>query len=364
VAAAAVLLLLLVAQQGEEVDFGSTTARRVKLLRDENPAVRRRAAELLAYAPADEAIAGLLEALDDPDTGVRVAVASALEAMADERAVPFLAQRLEQETVPRALVPALLAMGACGKPYVARRVLPFLEHPTREVRGAAATALGRIGDAGQRDALWAALRYAPDDPTFSVRTAILGAFVDLGWKEDVRTALQELTAKGAKRHWEARGRMLLAIGAAGITEEKDWARQELGSDDPRIVAAAADALARLGERDEVFRCLSHESPVVRRAALVALDEVGDPRAVPKALAFVREDPDVNVRFEAVLVLDHAGNPEADVYLVDALKARDPVIWITALGTLERRHGCSFGRDPEAWADFLKKRQGGSGGRPK
>jgi HEAT repeat protein len=355
VSAAPALLLLLVAQSaGEEIDFGTTTARRVKLLRHPNSGVRRRAAQLLAYAPPDEAIAALLVALEDPNAGAREAVARALEALADERAVPQLAARLEAEKDPEVIVALLLATGRCGKPYVARRVLPFLEHPSRDVRAAAATALGRIGDAGQRDALWAALRFAPDDPTFSVRSAVLGAFVNLGWKEDVRQALKELDEAGARRHWESRGRMLLAVGAAGIAERADWARADLASEDPRIVAAAADALARLGERDEVFALLGHESPTVRRAALVALDECADPRALPKALALAREDPDVNVRFEAVLVLDHRDHPDADIYLVDALKARDPVLWITALAALERRHGRSFGRDPEAWSKFLKQ----------
>ncbi len=356
-ALAPALLLLLAAPQGEEIDFGTSTAGRVKLLRHDNPAVRRKAAQLLAYAPADEAIAALLLALRDPSTGVRAAAAQALEAMRDERAVPFLAARLAEERGPGVVVALLLAVGSCGKPYVARRVMPFLDHPSRDVRAAAATALGRIGDAGQRDALWAALRFAPDDPAFTVRSAILGAFVTLGWKEDVRQALDELEAAGALRHWESRGTMLLAVGAAGIAERADWARKEVSSDDPRIVAAAAEALARLGHRDEVLACLGHASPIVRASALTALAECGDPRAVPKAVDLVREDPDVNVRFEAMLVLDHAGHADADIYLVDALKARDPVFWITALAALERRHGRSFGRNPEAWAEYLKNPEG-------
>jgi HEAT repeat protein len=348
------LLLLLVAQsKGEEIDFGTSTARRVKLLRHDNPAVRRKAAQLLGYAAPDEAIGALLLALRDPSTGVRAAAAQALEAMADERAVPFLAARLAEERAPGVVGALLLATGSCGKPYVARRVTPFLDHPSRDVRSAAATALGRIGDAGQRDVLWAALRFAPDDPGFGVRSAILGAFVNLGWKEDVRQALDELEAAGALRHWQSRGTMLVAVGAAGIAERADWARAEMGSEDPRIVAAAAEALARLGQRDEVYLCLGHASPIVRRSALIALEECADPRVVPKALELVREDAAVEVRFEAVLVLDRAGHPDADVYLVDALKAKDPVFWITALAALEKRHGRSFGRNPEAWAEFLK-----------
>ena len=99
----ATLLLLLAQPQGDEIDFGTSTARRVKLLRHDNPAVRRKAAQLLAEAPPDEAIAALLLALRDPNTSVRAAAAQSLEAMADERAVPFLAARLEEEQGPGVL---------------------------------------------------------------------------------------------------------------------------------------------------------------------------------------------------------------------------------------------------------------------
>lgn len=355
-AAAAALLLLLAAPRGEEVDFGTTTARRVKLLRHENPAVRRKAALLLAHAEPDQVIAALVVALDDPSVGVRAAAGEALQALHDERAVPFLAARLEVEGSPSVITAVLLALGRSGGPYAARRVLPFLEHPDRSVRAVAAAALGYIGDAGQRDALWAALRYAPDDPGFGVRTAILGAFVQLGWTDDVRQAVRELQEAGAMRHWQSRAGMIVAVGRAGLAEHLDWVRAELRtSEDPRVVAAAAEALARLGHADEVHGCLDHGSPVVRRSALVALQEAGDDRAVRRAEKLVREDPDVNVRFEAALVLDHARHPDADLYLVDALRARDPLYWITALAALEKKYGRSFGRDPEAWTEFLKAR---------
>jgi HEAT repeat protein len=354
-AASTLLLLLLAAPPGEEVSFGTTTARRVKLLRHGNSAVRRKAALLLAHAPPDEAIAPLLISLRDPNTGVRIAAAQALRAMGDERAVPFLAARLGEEGAPTAVAALLLALGRSGGTYAARRVEPFLDHPSRDVRAAAVVALGHVGDAGQREALWATLRYATDDPGFHIRSGVLGAFVALGWKDDVKQALAEMEKMGAARHWEARAAMLHAVGAAGVTERAAWARAEVASDDPRVAAAAAEALARLGEADEVHACLDHPSPAVRRAALVALQETGDPRAVPRALALVRDDPDVNVRFEAALVLDHAGHADADLYLVDALRARDPLYWITALAALEKRHGVSFGRDPDAWTEFLKSR---------
>jgi HEAT repeat protein len=351
-------LLLLLAPDGARVDFGTTAARRVRLLRHSNPGVRARAAMLLAHANPDEAIGGLLIAVADPHRNVRHAAAEALQSLADERAVPVLAERLRVEGSSQVLTALLVALGRSGGAYVANRVAAFLEHPARAVRAAAAAALGHIGDAGQRDALWSALRYAGDDPGFAVRAAVLSAFVNLGWSDDVRRAVVELEEMGAKRHWLGRAAILAAIGAAGIAEKTAWVRAQVTEDqDPRVVAAAAGALARLGRRDEVFKLIDHSSPVVRRAALVALQDSGDARAVARARVLVREDPEVAVRFEAALVLHHANLPEADIYLVDALRSRNPIFWITALGALEAKHGRSFGRDADAWAEFLK--EGGS-----
>ncbi|MHC4491969.1 MAG: HEAT repeat domain-containing protein, partial [Planctomycetota bacterium] len=92
--ACAAALLLLLAPGVDRVDFGTTAARRVRLLRHENPAVRARAAMLLAHAKPDEAIAGLVIAVADPNRNVRHAAAESLQALADERAVPVLAERL------------------------------------------------------------------------------------------------------------------------------------------------------------------------------------------------------------------------------------------------------------------------------
>jgi len=353
------LLFLLALPSGDKVDFGTTTAQRVRLLRHRRPAVRRRAALLLAHADPDEALAGLIVALHDPSTGVREAAAASLGSLGDERAAPFLAYRSREERVPRVLARILVALARCGGTYVARGVLPFLEHPAREVRVAAAAALGHVGDAGQRDALWSALRFAPDDPRFAVRASILAAFANLGWTEDVRRAVKELEEMGARRHWMARAEILDAIGRAGLEERLDYVRRELREpEDPRVVAAAAGALARMGRVDEVAALLGAKAPIVRRAALSALQEANDPRAVRAARDLVGTDPDTDVRFEAALLLDRAGDPLADGYLVDALRSRNPTYWIEALGALERKYGRSFGRDPDAWTRFLDRRRKG------
>lgn len=353
--AAAALVLILMAPSGERIDFRGDAAVRLKLLRHKRAPVRLRAAQLLGTAQPDEVLAGLLIALRDVDPGVRRAVANSLRRLEDERAVPFLVARLHEEKNPPTIAYLLLAAGTCGQEYVGRHLLPFLEHPARGVRLAAAAALGHVGDAQQRDALWAALRFAPDDPGFTVRSAILSSFVRLGWKDDVRGAIDALIEAGARRHWASRAAVVAAIGGAGLRERLPYVRAEIEADlDERVVSAAAGALAALGQHDEVYALLQHESTLVRRSALVSLHDAGDPRGVKAAATLVKSDPDTRVRFEAALVLDRANHADADLYLLDALRSKNAIFWITALQALERRHRQTFGRDPEAWSRYLRR----------
>lgn len=350
------LLPLLLAPEFESVDFRGDTEDRVRLLKHKVGAVRARAALLLEHGDRDRAIASLLVALGDPDAGVRSAAAQTLGAWGDERATPFLARALKREKDPRVLRHMLLALGRCGGRYVARHVTGYLDHPAREVRVAAVAALGKLGDAGQRSELWAALRFAADDPEFAVRSAVLGAFVELAWAKDVKQAVAELEKAGALRSWRPRVAIVLAIGGIRWKERAAWLKNLRDKElDPRVLAAVAGALARLGFLDDVAGWLDHEDPRVRRAALLVLDDAGDARAAKRAETLVRTDSDVTVRFTAALILHRMQHPQANVYLVDALRSNDVTIWITALAALEKTHVQEFGRNPNAWTEFFKKR---------
>jgi HEAT repeat protein len=352
----AVLLLLFAGPGYDKVDFGGSVQDRVRLLKHRNPGVRRKAALLLEHAEPDRAIAAMLVALGDSDALVREAAALTLAAWKDERATPFLAAGIKLETNARTLRATLLALGACGGRYAARHVTPFLEHPSRQARAAAAAALGTIGDAGQRGALWAAFRHAPEDPDFAVRSSILGAFVRLGWKEDARKAIGELEAAGALNQWRARVAIVAAIGALRWKERASWLVERIATEeDTRVISTAVAALAELGQIDAVAAYLVDPRPPVQQAAMIALQERNDRRGVDAARQLVRDAPDVSVRFTAAMVLYRAKEPEAKVHLVDALRSNDPFIWITALSALEKRYGKSFGRNPAAWTEFLKKR---------
>jgi len=356
VSLALLLLALFAPAPGfDRVEIGRSTDQRVRLLRHPNPAVRQRAAQLLGHASGDRALAGLLVALSDRSALVRAASAEALLRIGDERSVPFLARRLREEFTPAVLEPLLLALARCGGGYAARQIAPFLDHPVRDVRAAAATALGRVGDPGQRGALWALLRYGTDDPGMRIRSAVLGAFVELGWREEAVAAIAELEAAGAHRHWFARVSIVSAVGLLRLPEREGWLRDLfLADEDPRVVAAAASALGRLGFREDLLAALDHPGPDVRRAAIVGLEEARDPRAAGRARQLLSKDPDPAVRFEAALVLHHLKAPDSDLYLVDALRSDNALYWLTALAALEEKHPRSFGRDPDAWAAYLRR----------
>ena len=172
----------------------------------------------------------------------------------------------------------------------------------------------------------------------------------------MQRAVGELETADALKEWRVRVAVVLAIGSIRWQERSAWLRELVERDvDERVLAAAASALVRLDARDQVARWLEHETVLVRTAALEALAAVKDPRAQAAALRFVREDADVSLRFRAALVLHGTRHPDADIYLVDALRSKDASIWITALAALERRYGKKYGRNPKRWTEFLKQR---------
>jgi len=349
------VLPLLLAPEFEKVDFRGSTDDRVRLLKHKVGAVRARAAMLLEYGDRDRSIAALLVALSDPDASVRTASARTLGAWGDERATPFLARAMRREKDPRVLRHLLLAIGSCGDTYVARAVAEYLDHPVQEVRIGAVAALGKLADARQRAGLWAVFRFAAEDPDFVVRSSVLGAFVELGWKKDAQQAVVELEKAGALKLWRPRVAIVLAVGGIRWRERADWLKKLRDAErDPRVLAAAAGALSRLGYRDDLLRWVDHEDAGVRKAALLVLEDAGDSRAKARAVQLVRSDPDVSVRFTAAMILHRTGHAEANVYLVDALRSNDVTIWITALAALEKKYGQEFGRNPSAWTEFFKK----------
>ena len=96
----------------------------------------------------------------------------------------------------------------------------------------------------------------------------------------------------------------MTAGSAGPTPETllQWLRE--GDDTLRV--RALDAIGDLrpeGAFEVVVEHLHHPKPRVRMAAACNLADIGDARAIPYLLEVVRDDPDKDVRDEAVRSLD-------------------------------------------------------------
>jgi len=119
-------------------------------LAHDHPKVRLQVVRALGRIGGEDAGILILGMMDDPDADVRAAGATALGALAPDRAVKSLLERLEIEEEGKVQVQILRALGALGDPGAVpsiekRATGTFFSKPSVPVRVAAYRALGSIG---------------------------------------------------------------------------------------------------------------------------------------------------------------------------------------------------------------------------
>jgi HEAT repeat protein len=256
----------------------------------EAPAVRARATEALAQAPAGEVLSPLLDAAGGRDAEVRRAAALALGEVDGALAPLMTACELEREPLARAF--ALLSIGRHGGEAARGFLEHELEHGSAEARPWCALALGLLAEDSSDPAACAALRagYAA---------------------EESRTA---------------RGAYLLALGIAGDVDAQQLMVKALAAKDAPTRAYAAQGLGILrlpGCRAALRAALPAEStPLVRSAMAQALALQGDPRDAELLLGELAAVRDPLVRGQLAAALGFHGSPEALDGLLAALGSQD------------------------------------------
>ncbi len=175
----------------------------------EHNAVARNAARALGKLGSADAVADLIEALDDEDDGLREAAARALGELGATAAVETLCRRLASgPAVAGAVQPAssrlqepcealLEALGSLGQatPTVLAVIEPFVAHERPLIRSAACRALLQLtGDHRWGEQLVELL----DHPQLQVRRAALMDLGAAGWRpalEPIRCTLAENSLK-------------------------------------------------------------------------------------------------------------------------------------------------------------------------
>ncbi len=242
---------------------------------------RRRvlAADSLARMGVPGGIKPLLRAMVDPEQKVRLAVIHALGQLTDtgRPEVPGLIRALD-DTVSTVRVAAVAAL--LGKKD-SRAVVPLMSlmrDSSSDVRQAAARALGAMGDAGAGPVLVAAL----EDRSDSVVSAAMNALAALAYRPAVEPLI-DLFNHGRTGHRDGAASTLSRLGGSQAMESLTRALSNV-----TLAAAAQKALVGAGQRaaGPVIRLL-RDPGTPRQVALRALSVVREARltaAVPVILA--------------------------------------------------------------------------------
>ncbi|MCC6627006.1 MAG: HEAT repeat domain-containing protein [Chloroflexi bacterium] len=328
-----------------------------RALTDDEPAVRQAAAAALVRCPPGPAAPALALALADPDPTVRAAAGEALGRLDAAPAVAAL--RAQWRATPDEAPLLLAALGRLAADGAAWATLvEAASAPDPVVRVAAARALGRRGDARSVAPLLAALADADAHVSASAVTALAAVGPE--------RALAPLTVVLADGAPPARALAAEALGAMSDARALTPLARALADPDPAVRAAALAAIDRLPEpgrqiaaqasaalepaaRERAAQRLrqiaalpplqgalaARDHPGLRAAAARAIARLGEPGIVA-ALAGALADPEPAVRQEAAWLLGVSGRPDALAPLLTALTgAADPALRATAARALGR-----------------------------
>ena len=302
----------------------------VQATRTEDADVREIALRALARIADPRAVGPLLDALRTAEVWLAPRIADILSRHGDLVADPLIELLDRPGRQPaRAWAANILGEVHADRAFpVLVRSLGDLED---EVRGKAATALGRLGD---RRAVPYLLEHLLSDPAPFVRARIAGALGQFGGADVIDRLVRALGDPA----WWVRMRSVEALEQIGEVAEGPLL-VALDDADPEIRSRAAVALERLGvpgrlvamiEHDErsadarellvkfaiagarelLAEFMAHPSARVRQATVAAIRRAGRRDLAPELIRAATADPDAGVRADAFATLRALGIRDA------------------------------------------------------
>lgn len=269
----------------------------VAAARDPDPGVRLEAARALEGNPDAAAVEALVDLLADPEEEVVDAAAESLAEILDPAAGPVLLKRLPAQ-MGQGRAAILAALKKLRQPQALVPALESLEDTRPSVRREAVGVLAYLKDPA---ALPALTHRASADPDPEVRRAAAGALSFAA----ADSVLPALAAALGDADWQVRqeaavtlGKLLLPGSAAGLIAalaDSAW----------EVRLKAAQALGRLQAAEAVpalAEALQHPVSNLRKEAAAALGAIGSEIARP-VLTAALGDADVDVRKTAARALE-------------------------------------------------------------
>lgn len=312
---------------------------------------------------AMQALPALIEALDDPDEGVRYAAIEALEDIGNPAAGPaLLAQYSKEEAGSSLHILLASAMGACRYTPSIPLLIQALSSSDHRLRYSATRGIGHLQAQDAREPLQNALIHETDLRTLRMIHETLQELGHPSTREEkidrliaqlknmepqkrisAATALGDIVDQRViapllallhDEQNEVRQSAILAFVSLGESRDTDWfvrthkgqiqrpLIQALQDQDTNVQATAAQALARWGDEravEPLLRVIQDEDDEVRRRVIETVSFLKDERALEPLLHAFLTDDDAQVRALAAEGLGQWEDPRAVNTLLQALR---------------------------------------------
>jgi HEAT repeat protein/cyclophilin family peptidyl-prolyl cis-trans isomerase len=292
-------------------------------------------AEALGKIGGAEAVLGLVELLHEFQGRVRAAAALSLAKVEDPSAINALLVSIHDSDT-RVASRAIYSLERADVNRVRDSVIPFLSNDDPMVRAYAARTLGKQRAHSAVDPLLANLSDADSRVVINSINA-LATILANERNKDVARHLGVVLEKSQSHH--VRKASIMALGAIGHKEAKDYLAQSILDPYPGIRAESYRAMAEvIGKNAMVFvnTGLKDSDPIVRVAAIDAIGLSGEKKNIPDLIRITEKNEDPRMRAAAVRALGNFDTDEARAALVASLSDIDWVVAteaVTALGTI-------------------------------
>ncbi len=280
------------------------------------------AANVLGEVRAQRAFPSLVRSLGDPEDEVRGKAATALGRLGDKRAVGYLLEHLLTDPAPFVRVRIASALGQFGGPEVIDRLVRALGDPAWWVRMRSVEALEQIGSVAEGPLL-----VALDDPDSEIRARAAVALERLGVPDNLVRMIES-----GERFSEASD-TLMKFATSGTSEFLAELAQHPSPRVRETVVIAAQRAERRDLSDELLQIASGDSEAPLRAlAFRTLRSLSLREALPAAIVAL-SDPDHRVRAAAVDLVGDLGGPEIVGLLRTQTTDPDPAVRAAAARAL-------------------------------
>lgn len=286
------------------------------MLKSKETSKRRSAVDAIGKKknPADAPV--LIQALSDPDSGVKIAACDALGLMREQAATDKIILLLD-DNEPQVRQSACVALGYIGDPKAKPELIKRVNKDTSDsVRTQAILILGNMRSAEAVDSLIPLLEDKnPDVQLLSAQA--LGKIEDPKAAPAVKKCLTNSISKLKDETDSFKiGQYKRLISEAAKTSGKlkdnsaeSELKELLNNDDKSIKLAAAGALGQIGNKsglEVANELLKDENSMIRTQAVQTLGAIGDPSAIPALEKMLGNEKDRNVMEAARSALYRCG----------------------------------------------------------